>query len=287
MTAATEGTTRFIDPFVSISDHVIETNVICEDDLLKLAYGEAVAIVVRSYCDEKLCRSMSDKLLNGAELKEYVSVPYLHKWGYNSYEGLSDPSREEEYFSQATAAMREIRSAWAPNLSPMDRLRLDLQEAWPGGATIERVGGRKLFVGQARSFKAGGGIIPHQDFLPWELLNLKGVAPSDATIPNLSGQLTANIYLQTATSGGELDLWTFGYEAAAYNERRAAGRFEYGLREDTIPASSLSLSPEAGMLIIFHASRLHRVRETRGADRLAMSTFIGVYDTESPLTYWS
>lgn len=182
MTAATEGTTRLIDPFGSISDHVIETNAVCEEDLLKLAYGEAIALVLRNYCDQELCRSMSDKLLGSAELEEYVSVPYLHKWGYNSYEGLSDPSREEEYFRQATAAMRDIRSACAPNLSPMDRLRLDLQEAWPGGATIERLGGRKLFVGQARSFKAGGGIIPHQDFLPWELLNLKGVLSCTSSV---------------------------------------------------------------------------------------------------------
>ena len=265
---------------------VIEADRITRDDLLDLAHGEAIAIVVRDYCPQDLCQRATEQLMHDRLYGEYANVPGVHKWGLNTYEGLSTEERERRYFSEAVAAVQSLRAAWSPYLSPLDRLRLELQEGWPGGANMEHLDGNPLFVGQARVFQEGNGAIPHQDFLSWELEDLRRAARVDGK-PELLTQMTANLYLQTAEEGGELELWSRGYEHAEYDALRITPD-SYGLNRDLIPEPTVALrAVRAGMLILSHASRIHAVRPSRGRDRAAVSFFIGVRGTEQPLTYWS
>ncbi|MFF8640627.1 2OG-Fe(II) oxygenase [Streptomyces sp. NPDC015345] len=278
--------TKKISPFDEMENpRVIEAERITRDDLLSLAHGEAIAIVVRDYCPQDLCARATQQLLHDSLYGEYANVPGVHKWGLNTYEGLSSKEREQHYFSEAVAAVQSLRDAWAPYLSPIDRLRLELQEGWPGGANMEHLEGNPLFVGQARVFTEGKGAIPHQDFLSWELEDLRREDRSDGKAELLT-QMTANLYLQTADEGGELELWSRGYEHAEYDVLRASAD-SYGLNRDLIPEPAVALKPTAGMLILSHASRIHAVRPSKGRDRAAVSFFIGVRGTEQPLTYWS
>jgi hypothetical protein len=195
--------TKKISPFDEMENpRVIEAERITRDDLLALAHGEAIAIVVRDYCPQDLCARATQQLLHDSLYGEYANVPGVHKWGLNTYEGLSSKEREQHYFSEAVAAVQSLRDAWAPYLSPIDRLRLELQEGWPGGANMEHLEGNPLFVGQARVFTEGKGAIPHQDFLSWELEDLRREDRSDGKAELLT-QMTANLYLQTADEGGE------------------------------------------------------------------------------------
>ncbi|MCZ0209445.1 2OG-Fe(II) oxygenase [Streptomyces achromogenes] len=282
----TELDSRKISPFGELDNpRVIEADRITREDLLALAHGEAIAIVVREYCPLDLCARATKQLLHDSLYGEYANVPGVHKWGLNTYEGLSTKEREQRYFSEAVAAVQSLRDAWSPYLSPIDRLRLELQEAWPGGANMEHLEGNPLFVGQARVFTAGNGAIPHQDFLSWELEDLRREDRSDGKAELLT-QMTANLYLQTADEGGELELWSRGYEHAEYDALRVSAD-SYGLNRDLIPEPTVALKPTAGMLILSHASRIHAVRPSSGRDRAAVSFFIGVRGTEQPLTYWS
>jgi len=256
-----------------------------EADLTALARGEAIAIVVREYCPPALCREIVKRLIDDGRYGEYENVPGVHKWGLNTYEGLSSREREDRYFADAVPAVRAMRSTWSPHLSPMDRLRLELQEAWPAGANLELLDGRRLFVGQARIFEKDNGAIPHQDFLPWELADLRKSRRSDGT-PELIGQLTSNLYLQTPEEGGQLELWPFGYDHEEYDELRLTPD-SYGLDRQRLSEPAARIRPEPGMLVLFHASRLHAVLPSRGSSRIALSCFIGMRGIYEPLTYWS
>ncbi|MEU4872547.1 2OG-Fe(II) oxygenase [Streptomyces sp. NPDC021608] len=274
-------------PFSALSGaEIVEAEKVNSADLLALARGEIMAISVNSYCDPQVGRDNAQHLL-GDELRYtgYDNVPDVHKWGHNTYEGLSSPEHEERYFADALPAIQSLRDYWSPYLSPIDRLRLELQEGWPAGANMEYLDRRPLFVGQARIFHEGNGAIPHQDFLPWELRNLRKSQQVDG-VAQLTGQLTANMYLQTPQVGGELELWSIGYDYGAYDSLRA-GPDSYGLHRDQIPGAAMVLKPRDGMLILFHATRVHAVRPSEGADRVAISTFIGVRSVDRPLTWWS
>lgn len=244
-----------------------------------------MAISANGYCDPEVGHAIADHLLNDERYTGYPNVPDVHKWGQNTYDGFSSPEREEHYFSDALPAIQSLRKYWAPNLSPIDRLRLELQEGWPAGANMEYLDRRALFVGQARIFHEGKGAIPHQDFLPWELRNLRKSERADGAA-EFVGQLTANMYLQTPQVGGELELWLEGFDYPDYDSLRD-GPDSYGLNRDRIPEPTAVLKPRDGMLILFHASRVHAVRPSEASDRVAISTFVGVRGTDHPLTYWS
>lgn len=274
-----------IPPFAALPrPAVLHADRITARDLLCLAAGQAIAVVVRDYAAPRRCARVVARLLADRRYSEYENVPGVHKWGLNTYEGLSSPEREERYFADAIPAIQALRGVWAPDLSPLDRLRLELQESWPAGANLENLDGRSLFVGQARVFEKDNGAIPHQDFLPWELADLRGEATRRRD--PLAAQLTANVYLQMPDTGGQLQLWSRGFDHEEYDAlRMAAG--SYGLDRARLPEPDVEITPEPGMLVLFHSTRAHAVLPSRGRPRVALSSFIGIRAIDRPLSYWS
>jgi hypothetical protein len=195
---------------------------------------------------------------------------------------MSTPEGKKRYIAEAMPTVRALRSIWAPYLSPIDRLRLELQESWPAGANLEYLDGEALFVGQARVF-GDRGALPHQDFMPWELGSLS-TAPRQAS--PIYSQLTANIYLQTPDSGGELQLWSVGYDHDEYIGLREQPGVP-GLDRARIPEPTVQITPEPGMLVLSHTTRIHAVLPSEGRSRMALSCFAGVRGPQEPLSFWS
>jgi len=275
-----------IPPFTQPSSPtVLHEKSLGRDALLTLARGEAIAIVVSEYYPAGTCAEFARWVIGDSWYGEYENVPGVHKWGLNTYEGLSSKERELSYYENAPRAIAAMRKRWLPYISPVDRLRLELQEAWPAGANLEHLDGHALFVGQARVFEGGDGAVPHQDFLPWELADLRRAARTD-TDADLIGQLTANIYLQTPQTGGELELWSAGLAHDVYDGLRHPVH-SYGLDRARLDPPAATIKPADGMLVLFHSTRPHAVRPAADRDRIALSFFIGVRGLEHPLTYWS
>lgn len=270
-------------PFVPLADtSVLESERISQDNLLQLAAGKAIAIVIRGYCAAELCEQAAARLFADSRYNEYDKLPGVHMWGFNSSESLATAERKQQYFAEAMPTIAALRAIFAPYLSPVDRLRLELQESWPAGANLEYLDGHGLFVGQARVF-GDRGALPHQDFMPWELANLPTVSNPGSGIYS---QLTANIYLQIPDRGGELQLWAAGYDHEEYVALRAEPGVP-GLDRTRIPAPTVQIEPEPGMLIIFHTTRPHAVLPSEGRPRMALSSFIGIRGAGVPVTYWS
>ena len=251
---------------------------------MTLTQGEAIAIIIPEYCSPTTCADVSGILFKDDRYGEYENVPGVHKWGLNTYEGLSSADRRNRYFADVVPTIRSLRSTFAPRLSPIDKIRLELQESWPGGANLEFIDDERLFVGQARVFEKGHGAEPHQDFLPWETAGLSDSVRARAF--ELAGQLTVNIYLQVPEVGGEVDLWTTGYDYQEYQSHKVASD-HYALRRADIPPPAATIKPVAGMLLMFHATRPHAVRPSPYDHRVALSCFVGIRDRNQPLTYWS
>jgi hypothetical protein len=82
---------------------------------------------------------------------------------YNMVASRKDPEAERAYFDGALACMREMRGHEPlPVLSPLDKLRLELDELWPRGATVTKNRqGRPFVAGLARVMvregRGGGG----------------------------------------------------------------------------------------------------------------------------------
>ncbi|MGY3295690.1 hypothetical protein ACVWY1_000108 [Pseudomonas sp. TE6288] len=194
-----------------------------------------------------------------------------------AYIEIRDEASRAEYHGQAIANIRKIRSAFGPLASPIDHLRLLLDEVWPKGARLLDVNGRKCFVGIARFQGNNVDLTPHTD-------DLARNAPADHQ-PRLLTQLSTNIYLQIPEDGGELEIWNLHPDEAEYERLR--GQRAYGIERHLLPPPDLVVKPEAGDLIFLNPRLVHAVRPSATSTRVTLGVFIGYFGDDQPLAYWS
>ncbi|WP_045747266.1 2OG-Fe(II) oxygenase [Actinoplanes rectilineatus] len=246
--------------------------------LLQLAGREIAAVHIRGYYPADIAAKVAHKAIDHPALGHYhkqlagsvgrVYMPHIDtKW---------DPELTAKYHDAALPAIQDVRSMFHPYLSPVDRVRLELQELWPAGANLLRLRGRLCFVGALRVFRPNTSELhPHSD-----AINQETDAPE---IEGVVNQLVANIYLQVPEQGGNLLLWL---REPTAEETRIILDVE-GLDPATLEPPALEIHPDAGDLILFSPRMLHAV--TPGVDeyRVGAAAFIASKGPEQPLVFWS
>ncbi|WP_330330961.1 2OG-Fe(II) oxygenase [Streptomyces sp. NBC_00536] len=269
---------------MSVTTHVVRslTNEIATEltteTLLQLANREIGAIHVRGYYPVDIAQDVAQKAINHQALGNYhkqhtssvgrVYMPHIDtKW---------DAELTDRYHEQAIPAIQDVRSMFHPYLSPVDRVRLELQELWPAGANLMRLRERACFVGAFRVFQPSTSeFYPHNDAIDQE---------SDAPeIEGVLNQLVANIYLQVPDEGGNLQLWL---REPTEDETRTILDVE-GLEPETVEEPVHTIHPEAGDLIIFSPRMLHAVTAGHGKHRVGAAAFIATKGPQEPLAFWS
>ncbi|WP_030371148.1 2OG-Fe(II) oxygenase [Streptomyces rimosus] len=248
------------------------------DSLLRLARREIAAIHVPGFCDRRIAGEVAGKAVRHKALGNYhkkytstvgrVFMPHIDTaW---------NPELTARYHDAALPSISEVRALFAPYLSPVDHLRLLLQECWPSGANLLRLRGRPCFVGALRVFHPTTSVFhPHNDHIEQE---------TDAPeIAGVTEQLVANVYLQMPEEGGDLQLWRRDPTSA---ETRAILEVE-GLDPATVEPPVHVIRPRAGDLLIFSSRMLHAVTPARGGHRVGMAAFIACKGPGEPLQYWS
>lgn len=250
--------------------------------LVELMSGNAIAIRVPAFADTATC----DRL--GSWLAAHRSrQPYAHEetrdgaleYTYYGVDRVGQPfnlvlgteqgsAERRRYYAAALANIRALRAAARPALSPIDALRLELDELWPAGARLASFEGEKMFFGIGRVMSADTSVrsedAPHIDELP-------------SSIFPLAGQFAANIYLSMPNIGGELELWhSFG--------RLSGGTLLPSGRPSDV--ADITIKPEVGELVIFNAWRLHAIRRFDSGTRSSLQGFIGCVTTSEPLMLW-
>lgn len=244
-------------------------------DLRDVIHRRVLAVRVPGWSTARQCQQLWRRLLRRPGFFRCSIAPDagVQRIGYCYLETRSDTERLAHYFDQAVPTIDEIRRVCAPLLIPVDRLRLELNECWPGGATLA---GRKMFVGTSRLFEGGHSLPPHQDILARET--------DDALAGRLLAQMTVNVYLRTPRSGGELDIWDL-----IPNEEQVAelytGDYDF-LDPNKVPPAAALIKPGVGKLVLMLSSRIHAVRASSGRPRVSMSCFVGSTGEAERLVLW-
>ncbi len=248
-------------------------------DIIDLAEGRITSLRIPEYCPLELAQIVSERLINHHRYGRYGNAPDIARVGMAFFETVNgNEILLQRYYAEARPAIQDIRELCTPYLSPMDRLRLELQEIWPHGANLMNLDGRPMFVGLARVLEVGAEALPHQDFLLSDAANY----PAAHT---LITQFGTNIYLQPSQEGGELELWEKKFSAKDYEKFRLPN--SYGLDYAKLPPSRALIKPDAGDLILFDATKVHAVRPAQGSHRVTLSAFIGYSGRYQPLSFWS
>ena len=261
--------------------------------LTALLHNELAAVRVPGFFPEEGTR----------KLAAFLRTQTFERWdGTDMFFGLGIPrntmmaSADEclRYFEAARPAMRALRDA-AGGTSPIDRLRLELDELWPTGASVSTANpfGRKMLAGLARCMR------------PEALLGATRAEKEDGLIhvdasPFLSpehGGFTANVYAEVPAVGGELCVWPVSLaDPESVADRAMAfllgNSFDSPLMAEVqstmrklLPRPCI-IKPVPGDLIMFNAGRPHAVRGFTEGLRSSCQTFIE-HEDNAPLALCS
>jgi hypothetical protein len=258
---------------VAVKSNVLTVNQLSEDALKKLFNNEICILRIKAFCENSVCDKLATWFISSEELTEYpyimqqeggvksfyygvdrVGVPYNSTYG--------KPQQKEKYYQEALSGIRALRAASHPELSPIDRVRVELDENWPLGANLANFEGKKMFIGIGR-------------LMQWETSHLTELQPHCDSVPNdyanLLGQFSANIYLSVPSKGGELEIWDVAPLATNVIHKSDPNRdWRAELPE------SIIVKPEKGDLLMFNTRRPHAIRRFYEGIRVAAQCFIGI-----------
>ncbi|NEJ02592.1 2OG-Fe(II) oxygenase [Rhizobium ruizarguesonis] len=247
-------------------------------DLEALAAAEIIALRVPNYCDYFKRGSLIERITSNSTIEYYKKATGVARIGKALVETKSSSEDNDLYFSSALEQMHQLRQICGNVLNPFDQFRLELDEQWRGGAQIAPFKRGKAFAGLLRIFEEGGFAHPHQDTLQRD-------APGEPVAAELLEQFAMNIYLQTSSVGGELELWDIRPSIEEYTALRNSA--SHGIDKDKLPPSAALIKPQDGDLILFRSTNLHAVHKVEGQRRITWASFIGVRSPQEPLLLWS
>lgn len=253
------------------------------DWLRALFEGEICAIRVPGYTPLATCAKLGDWFLETELRENYRHETYVdgkvetlhygvdrigHPYNLTYYAERSSPV-VRHYYDNALPSIRLVRQICGPELSPIDRLRLELDETWPTGANIGTFDGPKMFCGIGRVTLPKKRILelqPHCDSLPLGY--------------SLDGQFSANVYLAVPRVGGELELW----DVPPLSQREII-ELEQSCNVREMLPPPLRIHPNVGELIVFNTRKPHAVRSFEDGNRVSIQSFIG-FSSKGPLQLW-
>ena len=204
--------------------------------------------------------------------------------------GIGHPLYRElrtSYFENAASWMRTVRHAFLPHMSPMDRLRAELDELWAPGALIPRNRkGQSYFAGLVRVMSARtalGGLARTEG----------SIHVDDPKRPALPKVFSTNCYVSVPRSGGTLRIWNVapGKKTGAHPLYRLIARYAFheGAQEAIARAlpPPLVLNPLPGDLVIFDSARPHAVTGISRGMRINIQTFLWYTGKKAPLHIFS
>lgn len=266
-------------------DRILTIDKLTEDALKSFINNEVCAIRVPHYTEEFLCDKLADQFLKqegeeySHEIREGDKIKYIYYGvkrigvAFNTTYNHPVGSPEwERYYKEALEGTRFVRNVAYPYLSPIDHVRLELDELWTYGANIANFEGKKMFAGIVRITLPKKTLEeperPHCDSVPDRFVQLKS-------------QYAANIYLSMPEEGGDLEMWD--REPLPINEIDNEN-INKDWRNEGLPY--LSIKPKKGDLFLINTRRPHSIKGFQEGTRVSLQFFFGL-TSDNRIVIWN
>ena len=255
-----------------------------------LAEGKVCAIHVRRFFAPSLTTRAARALAREAKPETWIA--YGRDTGTGFSVGI--PRQYGERSKRAAVAYRReaarangcVRDAFAPSLSPLDKLRLELDELWEHGAKLGRFEGHPALAGLMRTIES--------DTLPASTRKIGIVHMDDHDRgPEQPHRLSANLYLSMPKRGGMLSIWDLALDARNYDNPlyRFIARFGFVPGSQPIIHRALpkphQIAPRVGDLVLIDTARPHAVGGFSEGRRISLQTWVVASPGARPLAIFS
>ena len=188
------------------------TSMISDQAISRLLNDDTTALVIKNYYPRASAKTIAQALVRSETLEQYThelaSGDLLHQeyLGVDRegvpfnliYDKKEHDPLVQHYYKTARYNIMRIREYAKPAMTPIDKLRLELDENYSYGAMVASFQHKKMLAGIGRVSHADMSHMsedpPHFDAIPTKFAEL-------------SGQFAANIYLKVPEVGGELEVW--------------------------------------------------------------------------------
>ncbi|MEM9522565.1 MAG: 2OG-Fe(II) oxygenase [Pseudomonadota bacterium] len=263
---------------MNVQDKLKTVETLTEDILFSLFKREYIVVRVPKFYHPQHCAAVAEKVLSDIDANAGSGI---YESNIDSFwSAHEDHERSRRYFEHGIVLQRRLRQASAPFPSPIDLLRLTLDESWPGGAGLMRQSGMKAPFGISRLWREGSEGLPHQDSLNREV-------GADGGAIRLDDQIGVNIFLTTSDKGGEVETWDLVIGDNEYEKISDRFKGSYGYTREMLPKESVVITPEVGDLIMINTACVHAIRKITAGARLTISGFVGNAGADQPLVCWS
>lgn len=261
-----------------LSKNVRLSNTLRAEDLNALFQGKITALKIPNFCHrEAMDHAITN--LQTREITDYENAMGVGKFkdvGMAYFEAENE-DKKKEYYQQRLPSLAILREAFAPYLSPIDRVRVSLDEVWDSGAGLLNLGKGPMFTGLVRAIRDE--ILPHED-------KLERDDPSALEKINYVAQVAFNCYIAVPDEGGALEIWNRSLSDEEYDDLRGDS---YGIDRSLLPEPDVTIVPEKGDFIAFNGRNLHAVSRNKNPKqtRISVSGFLLYQGAGQPLKLWS
>ncbi|CEJ44981.1 2OG-Fe(II)-dependent halogenase WelO5 family protein [Umezakia ovalisporum] len=264
-------------------DAIISAKELEEWHLIGLLDHSIDAVIVPNYFLEQECMTISERIKKSKYFSAYPGHPSVSRLGQELFECGESELELEKQQEKAPTLMKEMRMLIHPYISPIDRIRVELDDIWSYGCNLAKLGDKKVFAGIVREHIEDNPGKPHCDVMGW------GFLESYKDKPNLINNIAANVYLKMSESGGEIVLWDeWPTQSEHFNmSHNTDDPASFGLDSKKIGQPKLEIKPNQGDLILFNSMRIHSVKKIKAGVRMTWGCLIGYSGTDDPLVIWT
>lgn len=259
---------------ISRSLDLLETQYLNQQVLEQLFSFKKKVILVKNFASSDVCDQMAQKLRDCADREKYMYVMANQGVEKKLFLGVSrlgtphsitfnkkkSDKAYKDYEKMALPMLSRIRSYAKPYLSPIDKLRLTLDENYMFGSNLANFEGHKMFSGIARYTSADAHLSAHA--------HVDSLTPDKA----FDDQFAANIYLTQPEDGGELLYWSNHQKltpSEVHDEKM--NQYLWDLPAD----EAIKIKPEKGDLLLFSTQIPYAIAPFSKGERISLQTFIG------------